>query len=58
MDGRDRYLDHIFIERFWRSLKQKAIYLEETQDGFQARRVISNWMTFYNTEDPIPRLIG
>ena len=29
MDGRGRYLDNIFIERLWRSLKQEAIYLEE-----------------------------
>jgi putative transposase len=52
MDGRGRYLDNIFIERLWRSLKQEAIYLEEIQDGFQARSVIRNWMTFYNTERP------
>lgn len=38
MDGRGRYLDNIFIERLWRSLKQEAIYLEEINDGFQARR--------------------
>jgi hypothetical protein len=42
----------------WRSLKQEAIYLDEIRDGFQARRVIKNWMTFYNTERPSPRLIG
>ena len=36
MDGRGRYLDNIFIERLWRSLKQEAIYLEEMNDGFQA----------------------
>ncbi len=52
MDGRGRYMDNIFIERLWRSLKQEAAYLEEIQDGFQARRVISNWMAFYNTERP------
>lgn len=52
MDGRGRYLDNIFIERLWRSLKQEAVYLEEIADGFQARRVISNWMTFYNNERP------
>ncbi|WP_211267730.1 IS3 family transposase [Tritonibacter mobilis] len=52
MDGRSRYMDNIFIERLWRSLKQEAIYLEEIADGFQARRVISNRMTFYNTERP------
>jgi len=52
MDGRGRYLDNIFIERLWRSLKQEAVYLEEIQDGFHARRVIRNWMTFYNTDRP------
>ena len=52
MDGRGRYLDNIFIERLWRSLKQEAIYLEEITDGFQARRVVKDWMTFYNTERP------
>lgn len=66
MDGRGCYLpsrDHaahnpagqrsnIFIERLWQSLKQEAIYLEEISDGFQARRVIKKWITFYNTERP------
>ena len=52
MDGRGRYLDSIFIERLWRSLKQEAIYLEEINDGFQARRVIKNWMIFYHSERP------
>ena len=38
MDGRGRYLDNIFIERLWRSLKQEAVYLHEITDGFQAKR--------------------
>ena len=34
MDGRGRYLDNIFIERLWRSLKQEAVYLhEQKQDA-------------------------
>ena len=52
VDGRGRYLDNIFVERMGRSLKQEAIYLEEICDGFQARRVIKDWMAFYNTERP------
>ena len=52
MDGRGRYLDNIFIERLWRSLKQEAVYLTELQDGFQAQRVIQEWIGFYNTEPP------
>jgi len=52
MDGRGRYLDNIFIERLWRSLKQEAVYLHELQDGFQAKRVIKDWLGFYNSERP------
>ncbi|WP_420821918.1 IS3 family transposase [Pseudorhodobacter turbinis] len=52
MDGRGRYLDNIFIERLWRSLKQEAVYLHELQDGFQAKRVIDEWLEFYNAERP------
>jgi putative transposase len=52
MDGRGRYLDNIFIERLWRSLKQEAVYLHELQDGFQANRVIKDWIGFYNSERP------
>ncbi len=52
MDGRGRFLDNIFIERLWRSLKQEAIYLEEITDGFQAKRIIEKWMVFYNQKRP------
>jgi putative transposase len=52
MDGRGRYLDNIFIERLWRSLKQEAAYLSELQDGFQAKRVIDDWIGFCNAERP------
>jgi len=52
MDGRGRYLDNIFIERLWRSLKQGAVYLHELTDGFTAPHVIDEWITFYNTDRP------
>ena len=52
MDGRGRYLDNIFIERLWRSLKQEAAYLEEITDGFHARRVVKDRIGFYNTKRP------
>jgi putative transposase len=52
MDGRGRYLDNIFIERLWRSLKQEAIYLHEITNGFQAKQIIDDWIGFYNSERP------
>jgi len=51
-------MDNIFIERLWRSLKYEAIYLQELSDGFEAERVISEWMTFYNQERPHSSLDG
>ena len=58
MDGRGRCLDNIFIERLWRSLKYEAIYLHEIADGFQARRLIGDWVRFYNLERPHSALDG
>jgi putative transposase len=58
MDGRGRYMDNIFIERLWRSLKYEAIYLYELTDGFQAERIIGAWIDFYNTERPHSALGG
>ena len=52
MDGRGRYMDNIFIERLWRSLKYEAVYLHELTDGFKAEQVIRDWIEFYNTERP------
>ena len=58
MDGRGRCLDNVFIERLWRSLKYEAVYLRELQDGFEAQRVIAQWLEFYNEERPHSALAG
>ncbi len=58
MDGRGRFMDNIFIERLWRSLKYEAVYLHELTDGFKAQRVIDEWIGFYNTERPHSALEG
>ena len=47
-----RAMDNIFIERLWRPLKLEAVYLHELQDGLQAKRVIKDWIKFYNAERP------
>jgi putative transposase len=52
MDGRGRALDNIFIERFWRSLKQEEVYLKDYQDGIEAYEGIEKYFTFYNEERP------
>jgi putative transposase len=52
MDGRGQYLDNIFIKHLWRSLKQEAVYLHEITNGFEAKRIIDNWIKFYNSQRP------
>ena len=58
MDGRGRYLDNIFIERLWRSLKYEAVYLHELADGTDAERLIASWFAFYNELRPHSSLHG
>ena len=48
VDGRDRYLDNIFIERLARSPGQNAVYLHELHGGFQAKRAIKDRINLYN----------
>ena len=58
MDGRGRFLDNIFIERLWRSLKYEAVYLHELRDGVEAGRLIGSWIDFYNEVRPHSSLAG
>jgi hypothetical protein len=48
MDGRGRWMDNVFIERLWRSLKHEDIYLKGYADGGEARAGIAAWLEFYN----------
>ena len=48
MDGRGRWMDNVFIERVWRSLKHEDIYLKGYADGVEAKAGIGVWIDFYN----------
>ena len=48
MDGRGRWMDNVFIERLWRSLKYEDVYLKGYADGREAHRGIASWIAFYN----------
>ena len=52
MDGKGRWMDNVFIERLWRSLKYECVYLNAFDNGLQARRAIGRWLAFYNAERP------
>ena len=50
MDGKGRALDNVFIERFWRSLKQEKIYMIILNTVREAKNAIIDYISFYNTK--------
>ena len=54
MDGRGRFMDNIFIERLWRSIKYEEVHLKAYADAREARAGIGSWMTFYNFRRAAP----
>ena len=50
MDGKGRALDNVYIERFWRSLKQEKIYLNPPNGGVDLFQKVKEYVHFYNTE--------
>ena len=58
MDGRGRWMDNVFIERLWRSLKYEDVYLKGYADGREARAGIALWIGFYNRRRPHQALAG
>lgn len=48
MDGKGRALDNVYIERFWRSLKQEKIYLNPPNGGLDLYQKVKEYIDFYN----------
>lgn len=48
MDGKGRAIDNIYIERFWRSIKYRHIYLNPANDGIELFKGIMKWIDKYN----------
>ncbi|QPC93088.1 IS3 family transposase (plasmid) [Mesorhizobium sp. INR15] len=52
MDGRGRWMDNVFIERLWRSLKYECVFLSAFETGSEARKGIGSWIDYYNRLRP------
>ena len=50
MDGKERAIDNIFIERLWRSVKYECIYINVFEDGVKLYEGLNQYFTFYNNE--------
>jgi putative transposase len=58
MDGRGRWMDNVFIERLWRSLKYECVYLHAFETGSELRAGLTRWIGFYNARRPHSSLGG
>lgn len=58
MDGRGRWMDNVFIERLWHSLKYECVYLHAFETGSELRAGLTRWISYYNTRRPHSTLGG
>lgn len=52
MDGRDAWRDNVFVERLWRSIKYKEMYLRAYDPVAEARMSLGRYLDFYNRKRP------
>lgn len=58
MDGKGRWLDNVFVERLWRSVKYECVYLQEWENVVAIREALKLYFQFYNNERPHKSLGG
>jgi len=49
MDGKGRWVDNVFVERLWRSVKYEDVYLRAYETPTELRAGLARYFTFYNT---------
>ena len=50
MDGKGRWIDNVFIERLWRSVKYEDVYLRSYENGREVQAGLTRYFDFYNRE--------
>lgn len=56
MDGKGRWMDNVFVERLWRSLKYEEVYLKAYESVREARHAIADYFRYFNAERRHSRL--
>ncbi len=49
MDGKGRWIDNVFVERLWRSVKYEDIYLHAYDTVREVKTALTSYFRFYNT---------
>ncbi len=52
MDGKGRWIDNVFVERLWRSVKYESIYLHAYETPREVRAALARYFAFYNAHRP------
>ena len=52
MDGKGRWVDNIYVERLWRTIKYEAVFLNCLESVVHARQVITEFIEEYNSKRP------
>ena len=52
MDGKGRWMDNVYVERLWRSLKQEEVYLRAYETVAEAKKGIAEYLRYFNEERP------
>jgi putative transposase len=52
MDGKGRWVDNVFIERLWRSVKYEEIYLHAYEMPREVNAALTRYFNFYNGRRP------
>lgn len=50
MDGRGRWMDNVFVERLWRTVKYEHLYLHDYPTPWALEEGLSGYFPFYNGE--------
>jgi putative transposase len=50
MDGKGRWVDNVFVERLWRSVKYEEVYMKAYESIAAARTSLGRYLAFYNAE--------
>jgi putative transposase len=58
MDGKGRWVDNVFVERLWKSVKYEEVYLHAYDTVSQARQGLESYFKFYNERRPHSSLDG
>ncbi len=58
MDGKGRWVDNVFVERLWRSVKYECVYLQEWESVSAVKEALQAYFQFYNYERPHQSLAG